>query len=247
MESVKNQPVKTKREIAMERMRAKYPDKDFDNDEIFYGQIVEDYVDGEDAIAKYQANEKAISDMVTADPRAAQFLVDWRNGGNPMLSLIRLFGTDIKEALDDPERQEEIAAAQNDFLERVAKEQEYEKMYKDNLDKTLANIETAQAELGLNDDQVDAAMAFLQGIISDGVMGKFSTESIKMAHKAISHDADVAQAAHEGEVKGRNTKIEEKLRTDKRGDGVAALGSKNNNVKAPKTQQSFFDLARGAR
>ena len=33
-----------------------------------------------------------------------------------------------------------------------------------------------------------------------------------MAIKAIRHDSDVEAAGHEGEVKGRNSKIEEKLR-----------------------------------
>lgn len=246
MEKAVDQPVKTKRELALERMRAKYPDKDFDNDDVFYGQIVEDFVDGDDEIAKYRDREKAFSDMFTADPRSAQFMMSWKNGEDPTLSLIRMFGTEIKDAIDDPERQEEIAAAQKEFVDRVAKEQEYEQMYKDNLAQTLTNIEQVQSQRGLSDDQVDEAMAFLQAIVSDGVLGKFTPESIDMALKAISHDADVEQAAHEGEVKGRNTKIEEKLRKEKKGDGIAALGSKNNSAQPPKRQRSFFDLAREA-
>lgn len=247
MEKAVDQPVKTKREIALERMRAKYPDKDFDNDDVFNGQIVEDFVDSDDEIAKYRDREKAFSDMFTADPRSAQFMMSWKNGEDPTLSLIRMFGTEIKDAIDDPERQDEIAAAQKEFVDRVAKEQEYEQMYKDNLAQTLTNIEQVQAQRGLSDDQVDEAMAFLQAIVSDGVLGKFTPESIDMALKAISHDADVEQAAHEGEVKGRNTKIEEKLRKEKKGDGIAALGSKNNSIPKARRSISVFDLAREAK
>lgn len=246
MENTANQPVKTKKDIAIERLAAKHPDKDFNNKELFDNQIIEDYVDGEDRIAKYQEAERALSDMITADPRAAQILVDMRDGKDVAVSLVRMFGNEIKDAIDDPEKLDKMAEAQKDYMERVTKEKEYEDMYKSNLEQTIATIEALQSEMGLTDDEVDKAMAFLQTIISDGVLGKFSADSIKMALKAISHDADVAQAAHEGEVKGRNTKIEEKLRTEKKGDGMPSINSKNNNVAQARRGNTVFDLARMA-
>lgn len=247
MENTKNQPVMSKRDVALERMRAKHPDKNFDDSEVFNNQIVEDFVDGGDRIAKFEEDERALSDMILADPRAAQILVDMRNGTDVATSLVRLFGTEIKDAIDDPARLDEIAEAQKDYMDRVAKEKEYEETYKGNLEQTLNTIEAVQNEMGLTDEKVDEAMAFLQSIISDGVMGKFSAESIKMALKAISHDVDVAQAAREGEVKGRNTRIEEKLRKAKQGDGMPAINSKNNNVAQARRNESIFDMARLAK
>lgn len=247
MENVANQPIKTKEDIALERMKAKYPDKDFSDKSLFHSQIVEDFVDGGDRIAKYEEDERALSDMILADPRAAQILVDMRNGKDVATSLVRMFGNEIKDAIDDPERLDEMAEAQKDYMDRVAKEKEYEDIYKGNLEQTLNDIEAVQQEMGLSDEQVDAAMAHLQKIVSDGVMGKFSSESIKMALKAISHDEDVALAAHEGEVKGRNTKIEEKLRKEKKGDGMPTINSKNNNVAQARRGSSIFDIAREAK
>lgn len=247
MENVANQPIKTKEDIALERLKAKYPDKDFSDKSLFHSQIVEDFVDGGDRIAKYEEDERALSDMILADPRAAQILVDMRNGKDVATSLVRMFGNEIKDAIDDPERLDEMAEAQKDYMDRVAKEKEYEDIYKGNLEQTLNDIEAVQQEMGLSDEQVDAAMAHLQKIVSDGVMGKFSSESIKMALKAISHDEDVALAAHEGEVKGRNTKIEEKLRKEKKGDGMPTINSKNNNVAQARRGSSIFDIAREAK
>lgn len=246
MENTANQPIKTKKELAMERLATRHPDRNFDDDEAVYGQILEDFADSDTRLAKYEENERALSDMFTADPRSAQFVINWRNGEDPAVGLVRMFGTEIKDAIDDPEKMEEIAEAQKDFVERVAKEKEYEQMYKDNLAQTLTNLEKVQAELGITDDQAEEAMAFLQTIISDGVLGKFTEESIKMAWKAISHDADVAQAAHEGEVKGRNTKIEEKLRTKKKGDGTAVLDGKNNVAEKVRKMPELGALSRFA-
>ena len=46
---------------------------------------------------------------------------------------------------------------------------------------------------------------------------------IKAAFKAIDHDKDVEMASQEVEVRGRNAKIEERLRKPMKGDGMANL------------------------
>lgn len=38
-----SKPIKTKREAVLERLRAKYPDSQFDDDEQLFGQISDDY------------------------------------------------------------------------------------------------------------------------------------------------------------------------------------------------------------
>ena len=227
MANTDNNSVKTKRELAMERMSGRYPDMDFSDEETFFGRINDDYDDYDKEIAGYREREKTFSDMFTSDPRSAAFLMSWRNGEDPAVSLVRQFGTEIKEVIDDPERQEEIAAANKEFVERVAKEKEYEDMYQKNLAESLAYLEKLQSESGMSDDEIDKTMEFVIGIVRDGIVGKFAPETIEMARKALNHDADVSQAAREGEVKGRNEKIEEKLRKQTKGDGTAAIGGKN--------------------
>ena len=246
METTANQPIKTKRELVMERMVSRHPDKDYSDDEALYGQIIEDVAQSDDEIAKYKEREQTFADMFTADPRSAQFMVNWRNGEDPTVGLIRQFGMEIKDAIDDPEMQEAIAQANKEYVERVAEEKEYEEMYKKNLEQTLRDLDAIQKEMGLSDEQAEGALMFLHTISSDGVLGKFSPESIKMALKAMNHDADVAQAAHEGEVKGRNIKIEEKLRTKKKGDGTAPLDGKNSNMGVKPTMPSMGAIDRFA-
>ena len=246
METTANQPIKTKRELVMEHMASRHPDKNYSDDEALYGQIIEDVAQSDDEIAKYKEREQTFADMFTADPRSAQFMVNWRNGEDPTVGLIRQFGMEIKDAIDDPEMQEAIAQANKEYVERVAEEKEYEEMYKKNLEQTLRDLDAIQKEMGLSDEQAEGALMFLHTISSDGVLGKFSPESIKMALKAMNHDADVAQAAHEGEVKGRNIKIEEKLRTKKKGDGTAPLDGKNSNMGVKPTMPSMGAIDRFA-
>jgi hypothetical protein len=242
METIANQPIKTNRELAMERMSARHPDKDFSEDEALYGQYVEELAQSDDEIAKYKEREQAFADMFTADPRAAQFMQNWRNGEDPAVGLVRQFGMEIKDAIDDPDMQEAMAEANKEFVERVAQEKEYEEMYKANLAQSLSDLDAIQNEMGLSDEEAENALMFLHTISAEGVMGKFTPANIKMALKAMNHDADVAQAAHEGEVKGRNIKIDEKLRTKKKGDGTVALDGKNGAVAPKRTMPSFGAL-----
>lgn len=222
-----NQKVKSNRERYMERLKSKYPDKEFADDEAIYGQINEDYDGYDKELSEYRGREKKLTDLFNSNPRSAAFLTGWVNGEDPLVGLIRRFGDDFKAALEDPDKQEALAAANKEYAERIAKESEYEEMYRKNMDQTYATIEQVQQEDGLSDDEIDEAMTFLIGIMKDGIIGQFSADSIRMAVKAIQHDKDVAMANEEGEIRGRNTKIEERLRRRGRGDGTANLAGRN--------------------
>lgn len=228
MAKADNQVVKTKRELMTDRLKGRYPDMDLADDEALFGRISDDYDEYDKNISGYQEREKAMSDMFQKDPRSASFLQNWRNGGDPAVELVRNFGTEIKEAIDNPERQEEIAAANKEFVERVAANEKLEEEYNKNIDETLNTIAAIQEEQNLKDEEIDAVMELLMNIYKDGIMGKFTRETIEMAMKALKHDEDVAAAAHEAEVRGKNATVEEKLRKpNKQGDGVTALGGKN--------------------
>lgn len=238
---------KTKREQFGERMKTRYPDKEFADDEALFGQINEDYDDYDNQIAGYKDREGKLTEMFSSDPRSAAFLMSWKEGGDPVTEFVRRFGSDIKERLDDPEWLDKIAEANKEYVDKVAKEKELDEQYQQNLTESLAMLDTLQEENGLTDEQVDEAVNFLLGIIRDGILGKFSRETVEMAMKAINHDEDVANAEMEGEVRGKNTKIDEKLRKRQQGDGMAQLDGKNNGVQPQRNRKmNIFDYAEAA-
>lgn len=239
--------VKSRRDQHLERLRKKYPEKKFEDDEEIYGQISDDYDNYEAELERYRARDKSLSDMFAADPRSAQFLTDMHNGIDPVIGLVRNFGVEIKDVLDDPEMQDKIAEANKDYVERVAKSKKLDEEYEKNMGTTLETLRQFQSERGMSDEQIDKLYELLLGIVRDGVMGKFSTETLDMASKALNYDADVATAGEEGEIAGRNAKIVEKLRKSKKGDGTAPIGGKNGQGAAPtRKEQSMFDLAKEA-
>lgn len=240
-------PAKSRRDTALERLRARYPDKSFDDDEAIYGQMLDDYDEGEKELGGYKDREKAFSDLFTSDPRSAKFLTDWKNGKNPAVALVEMFGDDFVEELKDPEKQQEIAQASKDYAERVTQEKQYDEEYSKNIDESRDMIAKLQEEEGLSDEDIDRAMEFLVGIMKDAILGKFKKESVLMALNALDHDADVAAAEEEGKVAGRNTKIQEKLRQRSKGDGTANLAGKNGaGTKQQTRRPSIFALAEEA-
>ncbi len=219
--------VKSNRELALERLRNKYPEEQFEDDEQLFGRINEQYAQYDNELAGYKEREGKFSDMFTSDPRSARLMMGWKDGDDPAIALIRLYGEDIKEAIDDPDKQEAIAEANKEYMERVAKERQYEEEYSANLVESLTLLENVQQERGLSDEQIDDAMAWFIGVAKDAMMGKFSPETIEMIIKAQNYDNDVAQAGEEGEVRGKNAKVTETLRKPTRGDGTAQLDGKN--------------------
>jgi len=243
MEATDNKPVKTGREMLLSRLQERYPDKEFADDEALFSQIGEDYDASDAKMKEYQDREKSLSDMFSADPRSAAFLSKWLEGGDPVVEFVRRWG---REALEDPEKLDAITEANKEFLERTAKAKELDELYEQNLQESNALMDAIKAEGNVSEEQLDAALALLIGIANDGIVGKFTRESLEMALKAINHDEDVATANHEGLVQGKNTKVEEKLRKAKSGDGAPSLAGSNGSAAPPKKRLNIFDYAAAA-
>ena len=242
-----NNGVKSRRDQQLERMRKKYPDKKFEDDEEIYGQIYDDYDQYEQDLNGYKDREKAMSDMFAADPRSAQFLADMHNGQDPYVGLVKNFGVNIEDVLHDPKMQEQIAEANKEYVERVAKSRKLDEEYEKNMDASLETLRQFQEERGMSDDQIDEVFGALITVVRDGVMGKFSKETLAMFVNAINHDSDVASASEEGRVAGRNDKIVEGLRKRAKGDGTAPLNGKNGGAPKNKRNMDIFDFANAAK
>ena len=243
-----NKPVRSRRDQHLERLRTKYPDKQFEDDEEIFGQISDDYDAFEAENGKMREREKAFSDMFHSNPKSARLMMEWKDGKDPIASLIRIYGKeDILAAMDDPSRLEAIENANKEFAERIAKNEEYEAQYKKNLPESLKELESWMTERGISDDELDAAIELLSKICGEFILGKITPDTVEMILKAQNHDMDVANAQEEGEVAGRNAKIVEKMRNSRKGDGITNLNGRNG---APSRnanrRQSVFDLAREA-
>lgn len=240
--------VKSRRDQLGERLKKKYPDREYTDDEALFGQINDDYDEYDSQLSGYKERESKLTDMFTRDPQSAQFITDMAQGKDPWASLINRIGIDgVKEMLDDPAKMEEFSKSNKEYVDRMAKQKGLEEEWEKNMKTTLAMLEQKQQKLGLTDEQIDQAADLIKEITNDAVIGIIKPETIDMVLKAINHDADIAAASEEGEIRGKNAKAEAKLRKPNRGDGTPTLAGANNAPAPSRLKGSIFDIADGAR
>ena len=168
--------------------------------------------------------------MFNSDPRSASFLTSWRNGEDPVIQMIRRYGDNFKDALNDPEKLSLIENANKEYIDRVEQEKGFEEEYNNNITASLQSIDEMQQKNGIEDSDVDNAIEWLVNLSHDVLMGKFTPELLDMAFKAINHDKDVAEAQHEGEVQGRNDQIDLRMKHGRRNDGTQGAAGGANGV-----------------
>lgn len=241
-------PIKSKKDTALERLSARHNGTSYDDDEAIFGAINEDYDADQESLNRYRDNEKRLTDMMDKDPRSAEFLSAWFNGDNPVVALVRQYGDEFLDYITDPENDGVIAKAQKDYLERVAKEKEFEELYQKNQEETEKVLDAYVDEVG--EEVANETFSKLVTMAQDIIVGKVTKEYLDMFTKAKNHDKDVAEASHVGEVKGRNANITNKVELKKKGDGIPNLDSRSGGKMTKKPQpnrNSIFELAAQAK
>lgn len=247
-----NPKTKSKRELFNERMAAKYPDRQFADDEELFGQIGADYddydsriADNEKRLGEYEKREGELTEMFRNNPKGAQFVTDMAKGVDPWIAVVERMGVDgITEMMNDPEKKAAYEEANQRYIERIAREKELEAEYERNEAETLQLRDKLNEQYG--EETVDAAFVMIDQIFKDALVGKVTPKTFEMALKALKHDADVDNARSEGEIAGRNAKIEEGLRKRQAGDGIPASGGAAATPERKK-KRDFFDIANAAK
>ena len=220
--------LKSKKDLFRERYSQSYPDLDMDDEEALYGQLNDDYDANESKLKTYEDDRKKLSDLFQSNPQSAIFLSDWANGSNPIIALVKAYGQDFIDYVNDPENAEEIAKAQAEYLEKQAKSKEFDELYAKNTQESLKVLSDMQAEKGLSDDETASVLEKILSVEEDLRQGKITPEILDMFMKAEKYDTDVDEARTEGEIAGKNAKIDNVLKLKSRGDGTPSLQGGNN-------------------
>lgn len=233
-----NEEVKSRRQSLKERMLSRYPDLDVNDDEALAGRISDDYDELDGQLNGYKEREGKLTNMMNADPRSAHFLSRWAAGEDPVMALVRLFREDIRTILDDPDSE-----ASQELARISAEDQDSRDAAEANTAKTKAIVAQWKEENGLSDEEANEVLDSMQKFLEDALEGNVSRESLDLFRNGLRHDEDVASAADDAEVRGRNAKINETLRKRQEGDGVAPLGGSAGKVN-PQRPKSILQLAR---
>lgn len=209
------------------RYKTRFPERNWDeeDDDALADQAIADYDEMEGRLKGYEEEDAKMQELMEKNPQSAAFLMGMAQGEDFLVNLQKNFGEDIVEAMQNPEKLKELAAANKEYHEKIADAKKAEEEWEANMTASLENLRQAQEESGMTDEEVTEAMDKLIGVVDAYNSGNIDMETIKLFLNAINHDTDVENAARQAEVRGRNANIEEQQRKRKQNtDGIPQLG-----------------------
>lgn len=222
-------PAKSKRDSYLEGFRKKHPDWQDDDEDGFYGALMEDDAAMDDQMNGYKSREEELSTALSGSPLNAALFLDAVNGEPIPLSILKRYPNEVKAWLDDPENSEAVEGVFQNLADRMAKNKELDAEADKNLQETQALMEQmiADGELA-SEDEANAVVELLGKIAVGMTMNHLEKDWIIAAKNALNHDTDVEAARTEGEINGRNAKIEAKRNSNSKGAANHTnLGSSN--------------------
>jgi len=242
------QPIKSKRDAFMERMRGRYSDLKPEDEDGLYDKMGSDF----DNFDKSQEAQKQLGELLSKDPRSAGFLMVMRKGGNPLEYLISEYGDDFREALNDEGKAKEFAAASAKYMEKQAKSAELSAMAEKNLQDMIDGLDSAQKEGKFSDEDARKAYDYLYG--DGGLLDRIITNAVtkddwSMLMKAASYDnmmsenqAKIEEAKQEGEINGRNANIDVMKKKQTKVEGMpTTLASAGGRPETKKAKNGTLD------
>lgn len=213
-------------EYLRQRTSKRHEGQQFGSDDDYYRQMRADADEDDAYMQQYRENEGMVNELFASDPRAADFWNQWKQhpDKNPIAYMIRVYGVDgLKEELDDPNFADTFEEANKEYLETIANNKKFADERKKNLDKTLDTIEAWGQKNGISTEEADKVADKVLERYQRIHLGEITEDDLDWAYKAQNHDADVENAGREGEIRGRNQRIQEKLRQGS-GNPMPSLG-----------------------
>ena len=256
MEETENKPATNYREQIVERMKSRYPDRDFSGLDSQNGKegisgleksILDALIEDDDRLSaygekqkEYDANAEKLTALFNNSQRSALFLSVLADTGNPAVALYKAYGRDAMEALEKDDTSSLISKIEEEDAKAKSEDEQYEAEKEANLKVSFNSLDEWGNEKGLNDDEKVAVFMRFYNIIQDAMDGKYSRELFEMGWKADHYLEDIDNARREGEVNGRNAKIQEITR--KRQDAQMMPPSLNGQgVSEPEKEPNYDD------
>lgn len=245
-------PVTSSRQAFVDRIKTRHPELDDSDEEGFYSAVNADYDEddeGREELKRYKEDDERLRDIFQNDPRMANIFLGMARGENVLEYLIDNFGQDFLDAINNPENEEarqRIAEKQKQWVEKQAASRDLERQASENLDKALDAFDAVAEETGATDEDKEDAFKKFTEFQQRAIVNDIDEDMWRLFFKGVTHDADVEQAGIEGEVRGRNAKIRERLRGESEKNPMDMGGVTTRN-EPPRRASSIFDLAAEAK
>lgn len=215
-----------------EYMTAKFPDREFgDDDEL--EQALYDYLTQSDKkIAGHEAANKTIMEVVQAYPEFAQIIEDVANGIPVQVAIARQFDSSELAVPEGEPDYEAYKQAAEERTKRLADMKARVETREKNMARSKTDVDAFFAEQGLSEEEQQRFVAWVDNeILANLLDGKVNKEILTKLYQGWVYDTAVAEARETGKVEGRNEQIEtpctsaKDRRTPADGGGVEATSA----------------------
>lgn len=241
-----NQPITDYRQGLVDRLQPSYPDMDFSSPNGPDGpngpdnllQAVSELLSKlETENATYKQHEDQLMGLLKVDDRAAGFINEWLRTGNAALAFRKHFGAKAYEAMNTEEGAAILAELQADDARKEAESNALKQEKQANLEQSLDAFDRWADEKGFTDQQKLDLFIRMNNMLQDAEKGIYSVDLFQMAFLADNYSTDVESARREGEVAGRNARIDQIMKNNgqQRPSSVPMLqGQGQRSVEGPK-------------
>jgi hypothetical protein len=230
---VENIPAPTSRDKFHERIKSAYPDDTFEGDDAIYDKA-SSHLDGlEEFKGKgMEVNQKLIT-MLRGEPELEGIVKCVLKGMPTRAAIAKYFSPEDLIPAEGEGDFNDYQTSANDRVQRVADRDKFETEVTDNLAESEATLKAFAEEVGLDDNQSAELIDLVSEIMGDLYKGKLPKSLLAHVHKSTTADKQIEDAAADGELKGKNAKIEEKMTgVKKTGDKIPVFnGGKTDEIK----------------
>lgn len=222
-------------------MKGKHPDKEWDDDEAYYNDVVNYAEDADKKLAGYATANETIKAVGKDYPEIFAIIEDIADGKSFEEALAA--NIDIEELIptEDEPNYEKYSQARDARKQKQAEAEAYRQKLEDNISKSKGVVEAFFAEKGMDEDAANEFGDYIDGVMGEYLDGIISKEMLEIFYNARNYDADVAEARTAGEVAGRNAKIDaEREKKSAETDGLPSAGTSAGKEAQPEPEEKDF-------
>ena len=223
MPDTENQAVKDYRSELLSKAKERYPDRVFEGQRGENGESAVDtaaleqaiydmLLEKDEKISESDSWNEKLTSLFLNDPSSAEFINRWLESGDPRTALVETFGDELSD-LGTEEGRSKFADGLEEWRRRKSENDRLSAEADGNWQRSLEDLDAWGDEHGLGEEQKVSVITRLIKIAADGLMNRYAREDFDLVLKEMNYGPDIEAARHEGEVAGRNAKIEAAVRS----------------------------------
>lgn len=236
----------TAKPTGINRLREHFADKNYGDDDELYGAAADHIGElrGRDDIRS--KSDKEIAALFKAHPRLAQVMQYIMQGAPEMEAISRVFDPEDLIRYEGEPDYDQWKTGKQKREEDMKVSDDRNASFELNHQASRKAVDDFCTDNALGDEDKDALLDSLFAVYDDLLDGKLSAETLLLFHKGNSHDEDVANAATQGKIEGKNAKIDVKKQVSVKGDQLPEINGGGASVVKKTPEKDSIPIYKGA-